>query len=206
MKLFFSPMSPYVRKVMALAHEKGVATQIELLDSAASPVKRDMRIVTHNPLGKVPCLITDGGESIYDSRVIAAYIDALPPSTSLNPASGPALIRSLVLEALADGVLDACLLLRYENAVRPENLRWADWSRGQMDKVDSGLAELEAHWLTTLSGPVTIGVIATGCMLGYLDLRFADKDWRSAHPGLKAWFAGFSERPSMQATKPPPPA
>lgn len=202
MKLFFSPASPYVRKVMVVAHEKGVVDKIELLGSAANPVNRDQTIVAKNPSGKVPTMLLDDGSAIYDSRVICAYVDAQAASPVLVPAEGNERFAVMTLEALADSILDAALLARYEKIMRPEALYWADWHRGQMEKIDSGLDALETTWLSHLEGPLSMGSIAAACTLGYLDFRFPDKDWRSAHPGIAAWFKTVSERPSMKATMP----
>lgn len=202
MKLYFSPASPYVRKVMVVAHEKGVVDRIELLGSAANPVNRDKTIVASNPSGKVPTMLLDDGSAIYDSRVICAYVDAQAASPVLVPTEGNERFSVMTLEALADSILDAALLARYEKIMRPEALYWADWHRGQMEKIDSGLDALETTWLSHLQGPLSMGSIAAACTLGYLDFRFPDKDWRSAHPGLAAWFKTVSERPSMQATMP----
>lgn len=202
MKLYFSPASPYVRKVMVVAHEKGVADRIELLGSAANPVNRDKTIVASNPSGKVPTMLLDDGSAIYDSRVICAYVDAQAASPVLVPAEGAERFAVMTLEALADAILDAALLARYEKIMRPEALYWDDWHRGQMEKIDSGLDALETVWLPHLQGPLSLGSIAAACALGYLDFRFPDKDWRSGHPGIAAWFETVSKRPSMQATMP----
>ncbi|MCR4268723.1 glutathione S-transferase [Nitratireductor sp. ZSWI3] len=201
MRLFFSPASPYVRKVMVTAHEKGVADRIELLGSAASPVKRDQTIVAKNPSGKVPTMLLDDGSALFDSRVICAYVDAQAAEPRLMP-SDAGRFRVLTLEALADSILDAALLARYETVMRPKELYWADWYRGQMDKIDSGLDALEAGWMDLLTGPVNAGSIAAACALGYLDFRFPDKDWRTARPGLAEWYASFSQRESMRRTMP----
>lgn len=202
MRLYHSPASPYVRKVMVVALEKGVADRIELLPSAVSPVARDATVVASNPVGKVPTLLLDSGAALYDSRVICAYLDALVPDPALLPAAMEECFAAMTLEALADAVLDAALLARYETVLRPEALRWDDWVRGQMEKIDSGLAALETVWLDRLAGPLTLGTIAAACALGYLDFRFADKDWRAAHPRLADWFETVSARPSLQATRP----
>lgn len=196
MKLFFSPTSPYVRKVLACAHELGLSSRIELLPSKSGPVQRDASIVARNPLGKVPTLITDGGQALYDSRVICEYLDSLGGST-LFPPPGPARWHALVLQALADGMLDACLLARYEDVLRPEAQRWDAWRAGQLDKVSTALAALEAA-TPALDEGVHIGTLAAGCALWYLDLRFADIGWRDGHPKVAAWWAAFGARPSMR--------
>ena len=200
-RLFFSPASPYVRKVMIAAYERGIADKIEKLDSAAGPVKRDANIVKHNATGKVPCVLLDDDTPLFDSRVITAYVDSIGTANqSLYPAERRFAV--LTLEALGDSILDACLLHRYENALRPEEKRWDAWSRGQMEKIDSGLDDLENRWFDELSSGFTAGAIAVASVLGYLDFRFADKDWRSMHPKLSHWFATVSERESMIATVP----
>lgn len=200
MKIYFSPASPYVRKCMVVAHELGLAERIEKLPSAASPVNRDQTIVATNPLGKVPTLITDDGAALYDSRVICEYLDA-QGGGKLFPREGGLRWQVLTEQALADGLLDAALLARYETFLRPEELRWDAWYKGQLDKVASCLKNIEAV-ADTLGERVDIGTITFGCGLGYLDFRYPDYDWRSAHPKAAAWYARFSQRPSMQATAP----
>ncbi|MBU1358950.1 MAG: glutathione S-transferase N-terminal domain-containing protein, partial [Gammaproteobacteria bacterium] len=144
MKLYFSPTSPYVRKCMVVAHEVGLADRIELLPSAANPVQRDREIIASNPLGKVPTFLTDDGDVLYDSRVICEYLDDLGGG-SVFPKSGKERWTALTLQSLADGILDAALLARYEVATRPEPLRWEEWRLGQLDKAETSLAHLEAH-------------------------------------------------------------
>lgn len=200
MKLFSSGASPYVRKCMVVAHELGLAGRIEHLAAAAHPVNRDPTIVRSNPLGKVPTLITDDGTALYDSRVICEYLDDLGGG-SLFPRTGAQRWRSLTEQSLGDGILDAALLARYEGAMRPEALRWADWSAGQLDKIVCGLGVIEAG-APAMGARVDIGTITLGCVLGYLDLRFAHLEWRSAHPQAAAWFETFNARPAMQATLP----
>lgn len=201
-RLFHSPASPYVRKVLVAAHERGLADQIELLASAAGPVVRDMTVVAHNASGKVPCALLDDDQPVFDSRVICAYVDSLAaPEGTLYP-QGARRFQVLTLEALADGVLDACLLCRYEDVMRPQNLRWQDWYQGQMDKIDSGLEALETRWFDLLSQGFHAGAVATVCMLGYLDFRFPDKDWRSNHPRLAKWYDAALKRASVKATMP----
>lgn len=196
-KLYFSPTSPFVRKCLVSAHELGLAARIELLPSAAHPVQRDASIVARNPLGQVPTLITDDGLALYDSRVICEYLDDLG-GRRLFPATGALRWRALTLQSLADGMTDAALLVRYEQAARPEALRWPDWQRGQLDKIATSLAAVEAD-AEALQGRVDIGTVALGCALWYLELRFADLGWRARHPRLAAWEAEFSQRPSMRA-------
>jgi len=196
MKLFFSATSPYVRKCMACAHELGLVDRIQLLPSKAHPIDRDATIVAANPLGKVPTLVTDEGQALYDSRVICEYLDQIGGG-ALFPQNGGRW-NALALQALADGLLDACLLARYEDVARPEALQWAGWRRAQLDKVAAALAALEAG-TPALDQTVHIGTLATGCALGYLDLRFPELAWRDRHPKIAAWWAAFGARPSMTA-------
>ena len=201
MKLRFSPTSPYARKVMVVAHERGLAGRIELMTANTSPVEPNKDVARDNPLAKIPSLILDDGSQLYDSRVIAEYLDALN-GPKLFPQSGPARWNALRQQALADGLTDASLLIRYERVLRPEDKRWKEWIGGQFLKLNAALDtfEHEAKSLETLN----IGSIACACALGYLDFRFADEDWRAQRPALAAFFDKISRRPSLQATKPPP--
>jgi len=189
-----------VRKCMVVAHELGLADRLTLLPAAAHPVNRDRQLVASNPLGKVPTLLTDEGAALYDSRVICEYLDHVG-GNRLFPAAGPARWRALAEQALGDGILDAALLVRYEANARPEPLRWADWTAGQMDKIACGLRTLEAG-ASGFGDRVDIGTITLACVLGYLDFRFAHLAWRNDHPQAAAWFERFGARPSLQATLP----
>jgi glutathione S-transferase len=202
MKLRYSANSPYVRKVSVVALETGLDKRIERIPAQVSPVTVNEAVARENPLTKVPSLTTDDGMVLYDSPVICEYLDSLHSGAKLFPAVGAARWTALRQQALGDGILDAALLARYEGALRPENLRWAEWSEGQMRKVRQGLAALDAE-VAQLSGPLTIGQITAGCALGYLDFRFPDEGWHDRHVKLAAWYQGFSKRASMQATVPP---
>jgi len=201
MKLFHSHSSPFVRKVMVVAHELGLAERLELLPSAVHPVKRDRSVLAHHPLAQVPTLVLDNGEGLADSRVICEYLDA-EAGGRLFPAGGDARWRALNEQSTADGVLDAALLIRYELTARPESERSAAWIEGQTAKIESALAWFEEQ-AEALGDRVDIGTIALACALGYLDLRFSDIAWRDDAPRLAAWFARFEERPAMVATRPP---
>ena len=201
MKLFHSPTSPYVRKVMVTALEKGLEGQIEKLATSASPLKREGDLPTKNPLAKVPCLITDDGRALFDSPVICAYLDSLK-SPPLIPADTKGRFDCMTLEALADGFLDAGILLRYESALRPEAKQWEDWINGQMGKITGALDALETTYSDQLTGPLTVGQIAVGCALGWFDFRYGHVDWRKSRPKLAAFAKAINERASMQATAP----
>ena len=201
MKLYYSATSPFARKCLVGAHELGLRERIELLSAAPHPVNRDRALVACNPLGKVPTLVTEDGAVLYDSRVICEYLNALGDG-HLMPAEPAARWSIYRDEALADGMLEAAVLVRYETFARPESLRWKDWIDGQMDKVTCGLAEIEQR-AGSLGQRIDLGTIAIGCALGYLDFRFAALGWKNSHPKTAAWFARFAARESMLATAPP---
>lgn len=202
MKLYFSPFSPYVRKCLVVGHELGLDARITLLPSSVHPVQRDHVVIANNPLGKVPTLLTDDGQSLYDSRVICEYLDDLAGG-SVFPKTGAARWRALTLQSLGDGMLDAALLARYEDVARPEAIRWKEWRAGQLDKIETSLASLERDQKAgdgkALSERADIGTIAVGCTLWYLDVRFTDLNWRPRYPDVARWYAAFAERPSMKA-------
>lgn len=198
MKLYFSPTSPYVRKVLVTAHELGLADRIETLACAASPVKRDQSIIAHNPLGQVPTLLLDDGGMLADSRVICEYLNDLAGG-SLFPKNGAARWRALVEQSMGDGALSGALFARYEIALRPPEKQWKDWLDGLLDKTTTFLVFIEKD-VGDFGGRVDIGTITTACALSYFDLRFPDRAWRGAYPKTAAWYAEFERRPSMQAT------
>lgn len=201
MKLFHSHSSPFVRKVMIVAHEVGLADRIECLPAAAHPTSRDGAILAHHPLAQVPTLIDDEGRVIADSRVICEYLNALGGG-GLFPETGPRRWIALSEQSIADGLLDAALLIRYEVTVRPESERSPAWIAGQSAKIDSCLDAFEDN-AEGFADRMDIGTISIACALGYLDLRFADRGWRENRPATHAWFDRIRERPAMLATQPP---
>lgn len=206
MKLRYSPTSPYVRKVMVVALETGLAERIERIPTAVAPTKLNEEVARENPLVKVPALTTDDGFVLYDSPVICEYLDTLHAGPKLFPASGRARWLALRQQALGDGILDAAILTRYE-IVRPKEYQWQDWIDAQMRKVRGALAALEIEVEAgELGGALTIGQITVACALGYLDFRFASEEWRGRHRRLAVWFEEFSKRKSIQLTAPKDPA
>jgi glutathione S-transferase len=173
---------------------------VELVTGSGSPVDPGTAPLEANPLGKVPALERPDGPALYDSRVICQYLDARA-GAGLYP-EGARRWDTLTVEATGDGILDAALLMVYEGRLRPEELRFAPWVEGQWAKVDRALDALETRWMAHLQGPLEAGQIAVACALGYLDFRHGARGWRSGRPHLAAWYAGFAERPSMQATIP----
>ena len=201
MKLFHAPASPFVRKVVVMLHEMGIQDQVTLVPVSGNPLDPGSLPVDLNPLGKIPALLTDGGQTLYDSRVICRYLDSQFNAGLYPP--GDRLWDCLTLEATGDGICDAAVLMRYETVVRPEPVRSPEWLEAQWAKIARALDALETRWIAHLNGPLDIGQIAVGCALGYLDFRHGDRNWRAGRPALTTWEAGFSTRPSMQATRPP---
>ncbi len=199
MKLYHSPTSPYVRKVMLTLDLTGQSGEVELVPGSGTPLAPNDATIAANPLGKVPCLIGEDGDPIFDSRVICRSLDQRAQA-GLYP-EGAALIPVLTAEALADGIIDAVLLTAYEWRLRPEAKRYQPWVDGQVAKVERALAVLEQTDLV-LTGPINAARIAAGCALGYVDLRLADLGWRDRYPKLAAWYAGFAATPAMKATVP----
>ncbi|WP_442753585.1 glutathione S-transferase [Methylocystis sp. JAN1] len=194
MILRYSAASPYARKIRIAAELLGLAGRIEIV--AASTTDPNDTLRRQNPLGKIPALVLEDGSALYDSRVIADYLDHLGGG-KLIPAA-PGRFDVLRLQALGDGVNDAALLIRYETATRRPELRDQDAIDLQQGKIDRALAVLEA---SPPAGPVDIGQIAVACALGYLDLRF-EGAWRGKHPRLAAWLQDFATKvPAFEATK-----
>lgn len=200
MRLYHAPASPFVRKVMVLLHEAKATERVTLVPVSGNPLDPGTLPVDRNPLGKIPALERPDGPTLYDSRVITRYLDD-SLHAGLYPAA-PHLWDTLVIEATGDGIAEAAVLMRYEMQVRPEATRSPDWAEAQWQKIARALTALEERWMSHLSGPVGMGQIAVGCALGYLDLRHAERDWRSGNPALAAWFAGFAARPAMVVTAP----
>lgn len=201
MKLHYSTTSPFVRKVIAVAHETGLNERIARVTCATSPVNSNQALIDDNPLGKLPCLTTDDGQILYDSRVICEYLDTLHDGTKMFPESGTARWTALRRQAMGDGMLDAGVLTRYETFIRPESLRWDEWVKSQKLKFQRPLDVLENE-VAEMQGIVDIGTLAIACALGYIDFRFPDEGWRSSRPQLAAWFEDFSQRPSLAQTIP----
>jgi glutathione S-transferase len=203
MKLIGALTSPYVRKVRIVMAEKKLDFQLVLED-----VWGQEAILKSNPLGKVPCLVMEGGEAVFDSRVIVEYLDTLSPVGRLIPASGRERVEVRTWEALADGVLDAAILARLEAnwSGRRAGERSQAWIDRQMSRVHGAVEAMskglaDKPWCS--GNHFTLADIATGCALGYLDFRFPQIDWRSKHPNLARLSDKVFARPSFVDTKPP---
>lgn len=191
-----SPPSPFGRKVLIAADVAGLSSRIDVV--VADTIDPGDPLRRQNPLGKIPVLMLDSGQAVFDSRVIIEYLDLLAGGGALIPREPEARIRALTLQALADGILDACILQVYEGRFREEAKRDANWLKYQSEKTARALAALEVGPPPASSD---VGAITLACALGYLDLRFAGA-WRQDHPQLVAWLDEFAGRvASFEATR-----
>jgi glutathione S-transferase len=200
MKLYTSDLSPFARKCRIVAAELGLSDRVELVPQSVSPITPDAGYLRANPLGKIPALVTDEGHTLFDSHVICEYLCSLAGDTRLVP-TGASRFDVLTRQALASGMTDAVILVRYETALRPETQRWPDWTSGQWRKFDEGLGWFEAH-AGVLDGPLDLAQIALACGLGYTDVRFPDRGWRAGAPRIAAWYAQIETLPVFDATRP----
>ena len=199
MRLYDNPASPFCRKVKVVLYETGQLDEVELAFAVGHPLAPEQMPLTENPLGKIPALVRGDGPAIYDSRVICRFLDSRAGG-GLYP--GTRLWEILTLEATADGIMDAAVLMVYERRSRPEEYYYQPWVDAQWEKIKRTLGALEARWMSHLAGPLDMGQIAVGCALGYLDFRHGDHDWRHGHAALAEWYAEFALRESMEATVP----
>lgn len=207
MRLMYAPQSPFARKVRAAAIELGFADQIDLEYAEVVPGRKNSTFADSvNPLRKVPALILDDGETILvDSTVICEYLDALAGGGRIIPSSGPDRWRVLSQHAVAQGMCEAVILIRYETWLRPEPMRWSDWLDDQWDKLWSGLAWFESRTETALGSsarPLDVSQLALACCLGYVDFRYPEKNWPTRFPRIAAWYRGIASRPSLAETSP----
>ena len=203
MKLIGSLTSPYVRKVRIVMAEKKLDFQLLLEDPWGTE-----EVLKSNPLGKVPCLVMEGGEAVFDSRVIVEYLDTLSPVGKLIPASGRERVEVRTWEALSDGVLDAAISARMEQVWtgRSELQRSQAWVDRQMSRIDTALTAMAkglGDKAFCMGVHLTLADIAVGCALGYLDFRFPAIAWREQHANLARLADKLSARPSFNDTRPP---
>jgi glutathione S-transferase len=201
MKLIGSLGSPFVRKARIVFAEKKIDYKL-VLENVWAP---DTSIHAFNPIGKVPCLVMDDDEAVFDSRVICEYADTLSPVGKLIPPSGRERVEVRCWEALADGVMDAAVLIRLEGTLRAEELRSDAWLARQQRKIDDGLVAMSQGlgsnpWCA--GSRYTLADIAMGCALGYLDFRMPALNWREAYPNLDKHFQKLSQRQSFIDTFP----
>jgi glutathione S-transferase len=201
MKLIGSLASPFVRKVRVVLAEKKLEYGYELENVWGA----ETRIHEHNPLGKVPCLIMEDGSSLFDSRVIVEYLDTMSPVCKLLPPNGREKVDVKCWEALADGVLEAAVLVRLERTLRPAEQQSEAWIERQMVKVRAGLAVMSNNLGEKpfcVNNHYSLADVAVGVCLGWLAFRFPEINWREDHPNLARLFDKLSERPSFRDTVP----
>jgi glutathione S-transferase len=199
MKLHWSPRSPFVRKVMIVAHERGLVDRLNCVRTAAAMTGPHPALMRDNPLSKIPTLVLDDGTALYDSPVICEYLDALDGEPQLFPRDRDLRMRALRRQALGDGFLDLLVLARNERLrEQPSQVHLTNAAVRTAAVLESLERETDAFG----SSGFDIGHIAIGCALSYLDFRFAEENWRKDHPRLAIWHAVFAARPSVEATRP----
>lgn len=200
MKLLYGGLSPFVRKVMIVAHEKGLADKLELVPAPVNPLQPLDLAIAVNPLGKIPALTLDDGTVLYGSTVVAEYLDALDGAPTFFPTGADRWV-ALRRNAQGDGILEAGSLVRIEG-LRPAEKQWDDWRNVQKLKVANALNAADAEAGSLMTTDLTIGEVALVCALGWLDVRLPDVAWRDNRTALAAWFDTVSARKSVEATAP----
>ena len=201
MKLYYSPTSPFVRKVNVFASEVGLAEKIEWVKT--NPWQAEDILTAENPLSKIPTLITDDDKVIYDSRVICEYLDTLHSGSKFHPENSDERWQVLRLQALADGILEAGIA-RFLEKKRSAEQQSIDWDNTQREAIERGLDYLEST-VSVWGNQLDVAVITIACTLGWLDFRIPNENWRVKRPQLKTWFIEFSKRESMLTTMPAEP-
>jgi glutathione S-transferase len=201
MKLHWSPKSPYVRKVMMVAHETGLVERLELVRSVALMTQPNPTLMNDNPLSKIPTLVLESGQALFDSAVICEYLDCLHSGPRLFPESGDARWQALRRHALGDGLLDVLILWRNERERAPPQQSPVLLAAFEL-KTHRTLALLEHEADVLASTAFGIGHIAIGCALGYCSFRFPNLPWGATHPRLAGWLGMFEQRPAALKTAP----
>jgi glutathione S-transferase len=201
MTLYWGPISPFVRKVLIAAMETGLRDRISLVRTLVAMNASNADLMHHNPLSKIPTLVTESGMVLFDSDVICEYLDTLHQGTPLVPKQGAARWQSLRWNALGSGMMDALVLWRNER-MRPQDHQSKETLDTYALKTNATLALIDREITQIAATDFGLGQIAIGCMLGYLDLRFPDVAWRTDYPAISCWHATFNARPSAKATDP----
>lgn len=201
MTLYWGPVSPFVRKVMMAAIETGLRSRISLVRSLVAMNASNADVMRHNPLSKIPTLVTETGMVLFDSDVICEYFDTLHLGIPLVPKHGDARWQALRWNALGSGMMDALVLWRNER-MRPLDHQSKETLATYAIKTGASLALVDSEIKQIAATDFGLGHIAIGCMLGYLTLRFPDVAWRTEYPALASWHATFNARPSAQQTDP----
>jgi len=198
MKLYWSPNSPYARKVVVVTKEMQIDDRVEMIETSAIPTKANEMLSALNPLTRIPTLQLKTGEILFDSSAICDYLNEFSDG-GLLPEPGPTRRQVLKLELYGVDIMDRAVVCRQET-LRPESLRWSGWVDAQFDRIGKVLDTLNAN-VPPLNPD--LGTITIGCALEYLDFRFRDRPWRWERPKLSAWHEQFALRPSMASTKHP---
>jgi glutathione S-transferase len=198
MTLHWSPRSPFVRKVMIAAHEMKLQDRIQCVRTVVAPTKVNEELLRDNPLSKLPTLVLEDGDALYDSRVILEFLDTQHGGPSLFPQAGPERLIALRNQALGDGLMDFALLWLIER-FRGEGMQSEPLVTAFRAKRVAVVERLEKDIALLADRPLDVGHVTIGTALGYLDFRFPTEDWRSGHPKLTAWHAEFAQRPSVLA-------
>ncbi len=199
MKLLMSPPSPYARAIRILIRELELMDTVEEVQVTTTAFNSAPEIIAANPLGKIPALVRDDGPTLYDSRVIAQFLNEFTKA-DLYPETRKWDV--MTLEATAIGIMDSAVSMSYETRLRPENEQSPDWIEAQWEKAARGVKAVNDRWMSHLSGPLNIGHITMGSVLSYLDLRHGARGWRNGNEALADWHAEFAQRESMVTTTP----
>jgi glutathione S-transferase len=201
MILYYSPRSPFVRKVMIALHETGLTARVDKVRAVTMMLKPNAELMKVNPWNKIPTFVTDDGQVLFDSDVIIEYLDTMHTLARLHPQEASWHWKALRWRAFGSEMLDVLILWRNERERQPERK-----SQDLIDvfalKLNTGLEFLEREAAELATAPFSVGHIAIGCALGYMEWRFAQLTWREQHPSLLAWFSEFKRRPSVVATEP----
>ena len=201
MKLHWSPRSPFVRKVLVFAHEVGLADRIEKVRTHVAMTKPNTDLMRHNPLGKIPTLITEDGTVLFDSTVICEYFDSLHKGHKLFPKAPAKRWQALRWHALGDNMLDTLVLWRNEG-LRPKSQQSPEVIVGFVMKTNTSLDFLDNEAAAIGAASFGIGHVAIGVALGYIDFRFPELRWRDGRARITAWYESFAQRPSARKTVP----
>lgn len=201
MRLMHGKLSPFTRKVMIFVHEKGLQDRVEIVAAAVAQGKNNAELMELNPIGKIPTLVTDDGQSIYDSFVICDYLEGLAAEPRLIPLAQARRTVALKINAIADGLIVAGVLAKLEQSKVTEK-RWEEFGAAQWAKMEKCIEAL-SNELLALEAHYDIAAIGAICALGWVDARAPETKWRTRFPVLAAWFDKQHERPAVQNTRPP---
>ena len=199
MKIYGDTISPFVRMCLVTAHECGLAGKLEHIKEAVKPTQANPKLTSLSALGKIPVLETNHHHTIYDSRVIIEYLAHVAGNKTLIPDEGVKSFRILTLQALGQGLADVAVAYRYETAMRPQGLQWAEWMTRTEQRINAAMDDMDKNWQVELAD-LTAGSIAAAVSLSYIDFRLPAFKWRDTRTHLAAFHTNFSTRESMLKT------